>query len=235
MRLPTCLRCCIPWALTLILIAAPLSAPVRDLACGRWRAHHAEPGGAAAGICAAGEAQAQPLDDASIFRRFSTPPQRSDRRLRFIEVPLALRPQTDPGAEASENIGFGYTVGFQPFNRAFSSVGFHFARMEWRPSDPAIASVDVKQIDLSQSLNFWVGRTVFFSVGLGLGLLDSLVVNQDGTFEHNVVPYLPLRTGATVVLGNSVFVGLTVASTPFFGTGPVAGQSRLSLGLGWTY
>jgi hypothetical protein len=38
-----------------------------------------------------------------------------------------------------------------------------------------------------------------------------------------------------VVLGNSVFVGLTVASTPFFGTGPVAGQSRLSLGLGWTY
>lgn len=180
-------------------------------------------------------ATAQLSEDAPIFRRFSTPPRRSDQRLRLIQVPVALRPQTDSDAEVDENLGLGYEVGFQPFNRVFPSVAVTFGRMEWRPTHEAVDTVDVKTLDVTQSLNFWVQRTFTIGVGLGLGILDSIVVNRDGTFEHNIVPYIPFRLGVTLSLWDTVFLSLHGQAVPFFAEGYVVGQSRLLFGVGWTY
>lgn len=178
---------------------------------------------------------AQGTGDEPIFRRFSTPPRRSDSRLRLFEVPVALRPQTDADAEIEENVGLGYEIGFQPFNRAFASAGISIGRQEWRPTHPGVALVETKQMDLYQALNFWLGRTFIASVGLGLGVLDSLVLRENGTFEHNVVPTLPFRLGLGVVLGDKFFVTLRGVATPFLTEGYVAGHSRLLLGFGWSY
>lgn len=177
---------------------------------------------------------AQTGGDQPIFRRFSSPPRRSVTRLRMLEVPVALRPQTDPDAKVHENVGLGYLVGFQPFNRVFTTGAVTFGRMSWTPSDPAVASAKATQLDASQGINFWLGSVFSLGFELGLGVLDSLVVNTDGTFEHNLVPYIPVRLGLMAALGDRVFLGLRLATTPFFGEGHVTGQSRLLFGIGWT-
>jgi hypothetical protein len=178
---------------------------------------------------------AQFQNDEPIFRRFTTPPTRSERRLRIFEVPVALRPQTDPRAEVQEDLGIGYTMATQPFNRLFVSAGFDFARLTWQPSDPAILRAQVRQLDVHQNLNAWLWRRLIVGVGFGLGVLDGLVLNADGTFEHNLVPYVPVRVGVGILLGDKVYVGLRAVATPFFGEGHEIGHSRLLLGLGWVY
>ena len=180
-------------------------------------------------------AAAQLKSDEPIFRRFNSPPARTESRMRMFEFPLVLRPQTDPGAQVHENKGIGFLVAGQPFNRVSVSLGFNFARLSWKPSDPAIERAEVKQLDVFQSLNFWLGRRFVIDVGLGLGVLDGLVTNVDGRFEHNLVPYVPLRLGLSLVLGNRVFVALRGVGTPFFGQGHELGHARLLLGLGWSY
>ncbi len=180
-------------------------------------------------------APAQLQSDEPIFRRFSNPPARSEARMRMFEFPLLLQPQADPGAQVHENKGIGFLVAGQPFNHVFVSLGFNFARLSWKPGDPAVNRVEVKQVDVFQSLNFWLWRRFVVDIGLGLGVLDDLVTNADGTFEHNVVPYIPLRLGVSVVLGNRVFVALRGVGTPFFGQGHEVGHARLLLGLGWSY
>lgn len=184
-------------------------------------------------------ARAQPpgpgSNDEPIFKRFSTAPKRQETRLRIFELPVGLRPQTDPQAERIDNLGLGYEVGIRPFDRVFVSLGFNWGRMAWAPTGPIAERAEVKQIDVSQSLNFWVGRLMVISVGFGVGLMDGLVVNRDGSFEHSVVPYIPARFGVGALLGDTVWVGLRLASTPFFAQGHAVGQSRLLLGLGWVY
>jgi hypothetical protein len=180
-------------------------------------------------------ASAQLKSDEPIFRRFNAPPSRSESRMRMFEFPLALRPQTDPDAEVHENKGIGYLVAVQPFNRVFASVGFNFARLSWKPTDPTINRVEVKQLDVFQSVNFTIGRRFVIDFGLGIGVLDGLVTKGDGTFEHNLVPYIPLRLGLSLILWNKVFVALRGVGTPFFGEGHEVGHSRLLLGLGWSY
>jgi hypothetical protein len=181
------------------------------------------------------EPATQAPDDTPIFRRFAAPQRPTSTRLTVLEVPVTLRPQTDADAPVDENLGLGYELGVQPGNRLFGSVAFTLGRMEWRPSDPAVVSAEVKQFDVSQSLNFRAGRRVLIGVGLGLGVLDSLVVRADGSFEHNVVPYVPFRLGLGLFLGDSLLVSLRLAVTPFFAEGHAVGQSRVLLGLGWTH
>ncbi len=183
-----------------------------------------------------GGAPAQALEDNdTIFRRFAAPPRGPTTRLALLEVPVAIRPQTDSQAEVRENLGLAYTMGFRPRNRAFGAIGVSIARMEWEPTDEKIAVADVKQLDVTQSVNFWLGRVLVLSFGFGVGILDSLVVFEDGSFEHNVVPYLPLQLGVLAPLGDRLFVGLRAVQTPYFGDGHVTGHARLLFGLGWTY
>ena len=170
-----------------------------------------------------------------IFRRFTTPPRRSETRLRIFEAPVVLWPQADPHPVVSRKAGIGYTVGAQPFNRAFLTAGFDFAALRWRPSNPDVASAEVHELDVHQNLNFWLGRVAIVSLGVGIGVLDGLVQNTDGSFEHNLVPYIPFRLGVGFILWDKVYVGLRGVAVPFFGKGHEIGQSRLLLGLGWVY
>lgn len=181
------------------------------------------------------EPAAQMQSDESIFRRFTTPPRRSEARLRIFEIPAAVRPQTDSQAEVHENLGIGYTVAVLPFNRAFASVGFDFTRIAWTPTNPEVISATVRQLAVHQNLNFWLGRTFIVGVGLGLGVMDGLVVKRDGTFEHNLVPYIPVRLGLGLMIRDRVYVGLRAVAVPFFGEGHEVGQSRLLVGFGWAY
>ncbi|HKI97368.1 MAG TPA: hypothetical protein VKB51_02725 [bacterium] len=178
---------------------------------------------------------AQAEGNAPIFRRFSTPPSRTETRLLMFEVPVALRPQTDPQAEVTQNQGIGFRIAALPFNRVFGTVGMDFARVRWTPSDPGVSSTEVRTLDANQEVNFWVGHHVIVGFGIGLGILDSLVQKTNGRFEHNLVPYIPVRLGVDLSLWDKVFVGLRAVATPFFATGVEAGHSRLLLEVGWAY
>ncbi len=180
-------------------------------------------------------ALAQGAQDDSIFQRFAGRQEQRVTRMAMLEVPVALRPQTFPDAEIEENLGLGYTLSFQPENRVFTSLGIHLARMEWRPRDPNIDFIDVKQLDVTQSLNFWVERAFTISIGLGIGILDGLAVFADGRFDHEVVPYIPVRIGVAVPLSRRLYAGLRLAVTPFFADAPVRGSTRLLFGLGLAY
>lgn len=171
----------------------------------------------------------------TIFRRFLAQPKSTATRMAMFEVPVALRPQTDSQAEIEENLGLNYVVSIRPRNRVFSSIGFNLGRMEWIPSAPEIASADVKQFDVTQNFNFWIQRALIIHFGIGLGLLDSLVVFANRDIEHNVVPYIPVQAGLAVPLGQTLFVGIRIVHTPFFGDGPVVGTTRLLAGAGFTY
>ncbi len=153
----------------------------------------------------------------------------------MFEVPVALRPQTDSQAEIKENVGINYVLSILPRNRIFGSLGFNLGRMEWIPSAPEIASADVKQFDVTQNFNFWIQRVLIIHFGIGLGLLDSLVVFANRDIEHNVVPYIPLQVGLAVPLGQTMILGIRIVTTPFFGDGPVVGTTRLLAGAGFTF
>lgn len=174
-------------------------------------------------------------DNAPIFRRFSSPMARSETRMRMLEVPVLLRPQGDPQAKVMQDQGIGYTIAAFPFNRVFSSVGIHFARLRWAPSDPRFASVEVKTLGVHQDVNFWLWHRFVFSFGLGLGIMDSLAMDTSGGFEHNLLPYIPVRFGLDVDLGDTVFLGARLAFTPFFASGFEAGHGRVLVSLGWVY
>jgi hypothetical protein len=180
-------------------------------------------------------AGAQERGNDSIFQRFSREQSFTSTRMAMFEFPVALRPQTSPDAEIVENVGLNYLHAFFPQNRAFISLGFHLARLEWKPRAPEIASEEVKQFDLTQNINFWIKRSLIISFGYGLGLMDGLVVFANGDFEHNLVPYIPLQLGVTVPLGERLFFGLHVMHAPFFGHGPVVGSTRLTAGFGFSY
>lgn len=173
--------------------------------------------------------------NAPIFRRFTSPPSRSETRMRMLEVPVRVRPQGDPQADVGQDQGIGYTVAALPFNSVFSSVGVDFARLRWAPTDPRAASVEVKTLDGHQDVNFWLWRRFVFSFGLGLGVMDSLVIEPNGGFEHHLLPYIPVRFGLDVALYDKIFVGARLAITPFFSSGFEAGHARLLVSLGWAY
>jgi hypothetical protein len=179
--------------------------------------------------------RAQMQGSPPIFRRFSAPPTRAEGRLVLFEVPVALRPQTDPQAHVTQNEGIGIQLASQPFNRVFLSGGLDFSRMTWTPSDPSLSSATVKTFEVDQDLNFWIGHSLVAGVGIGLGALDSLVLKKSGSFEHAVVPYIPVRLGLFVSLWDKLFVGLRASVTPFFASGVEAGHSHLLLDVGWAY
>ena len=175
---------------------------------------------------------AQEGEDIPIFQRFSNTRQSSPTRLTVFELPVALRPQNYSDAEIEENLGLGYFVAVAPQRQVFSSFGFSWGRMEIRPTNPEVDLIDIKQVDVTQNLNFWLWRTFTVSLGAGLGIMDSLVMLSGGGFEHEVVPYIPLRIGLAIPIGRTVTIALTAVLTPFLGSGAGSGSTRLMLGVG---
>ncbi len=173
--------------------------------------------------------------DRSIFRRFSEEPKTPGFRMGIFEIPVYLRPQTNPNAEIVENIGINYVRSFFPGSLIFTSLGFNFARMEWRPENPAIESEEVKQFDITLTYNAWIKRSMIVSMGAGLGLMDGLVINSDGSFNHSLVPYIPLQLGWILPIGSDLRISLRWAHTPYLGSGPVLGNSRILAGVGFVY
>ena len=173
--------------------------------------------------------------DQSIFRRFSDEPETPGSRMGIYEIPVYLRPQTNPDAEIVENLGLNYVRSFFPGSIIFTSLGFNFARMAWRPDNPAIQTEEVKQFDLTFAYNIWIKRSMIVSLGAGLGLMDGLVVNSDGSFHHNLVPYIPMQLGWILPLGGDLRVSLRWVHAPYIGSGPVLGNTRLLAGLGFVY
>ncbi len=181
-------------------------------------------------------AQAQDYSpDQPIFRRFSEEPETPGSRMGIFEIPVYLRPQTNSDADIVENIGINYVRSFFPGSLIFTSLGFNFARMKWRPKNPSIESEEVKQFDIILSYNAWIKRSMIVSMGAGLGLMDGLVINSDGSFHHNLVPYIPLRLGWILPIGSDLRISLGWAHTPYLGSGPVLGNSRLFAGVGFVY
>lgn len=185
--------------------------------------------------CLEGLALAQQQEQGSIFRRFSRGREGSFSRMVMLEFPVKLRPQTFADAEIVENVGIGYVISVFPERQVFTSIGLNWGRMEWRPTNPEYDFIDVKQFDITQSLNIWFWRTIVFNMGVGLGLMDALVVFSNGRFEHEVLPYIPLQLGVSVPLSKSFWLGLRVTHSPWFGDAALSGNTRLLAGFGFSF
>lgn len=170
-----------------------------------------------------------------IFRRFSRTREPVTSRMGLIEFPVLLRPQTYADAEVRENLGLGYVLAKSPKNQVFTAFGINWARMEFLPSNPEVVVIDIKQIDLSQSLNFWLWRTFVISLGAGIGIMDTFVILSEGTAEHQIVPYVPLQFGLIIPLRSRLSIGLRLVHTPFMGSGAASGNTRLLFGLGGSF
>lgn len=170
-----------------------------------------------------------------IFRRFTPERKTVTNRMAMFEFPVLLRPQTYSGAEVRENLGVGYVLALFPKNQVFTAVGINWARMEWRPSNPEVEVINIKQLDISQSLNFWLWRKFVIGLGAGFGIMDSLTLLSGGGVEHQIVPYVPLQVGLVIPLGGRLHFGLRLVHTPFMGSGAASGTTRLLFGLGGSF
>ena len=178
---------------------------------------------------------AQAREEAPIFRRFSREREPVTYRMGMFEFPVLLRPQTYSGAEVRENLGLGYVLAFAPKNQVFIAIGINWARMEWRPSNPEVEVIEIKQIDISQSLNFWLWRTFAIGLGAGIGVMDTFVLLSGGRAEHQIVPYVPLQVGLVIPVGARLHLGLRLVHTPFMGSGAASGNTRLLIGVGGSF
>lgn len=179
--------------------------------------------------------EAREHGESPIFRRFSKNRETVTNRMVMIEVPVLLRPQNYSDAEILENLGLGYVLALSPKNQVFTAIGLNWARIEFKPSNPEVQVIDVKQIDISQSLNFWLWRTVAIGLGAGFGIMDTFVILAEGTAEHQTVAYVPLQIGLIVPLWGRVSLGLRLVHTPFMGSGAASGNTRLLFGIGGSF
>ena len=182
-----------------------------------------------------GHLAAQQSGEEPIFRRFLRDREIVTYRMGMFEFPVLLRPQTYSDADVRENLGVGYVLALSPRNQVFTAIGINWARMEWRPSNPEVEVIDIKQIDISQSLNFWLWRTFVIGLGAGVGIMDTFVLLSGGGAEHQIVPYVPLQVGLVIPLGNRWHLGLRLVHTPFMGSGAASGTTRLLFGIGGSY
>ena len=173
--------------------------------------------------------------DGSIFRRFVAGENLTRSQQILVEMPTALRPQTDPGAKIKENLGFNYVYSEWPAKQSYGSLGFSLARSTWEPSSPQLEEAEVHQIDLFASINIRTFNWLYINWGFGLGLIDGIVTKTDGTFTHSVVPYIPFHIGAVSPITSSLVVSYRTVYTPFIGEGPVVGTARTWVGIGYNY
>jgi len=153
---------------------------------------------------------------------------------RMVELPASIRPQTAPGAHIVANEGINYVVAFRPESRVYFSRSFGYARMQWQPED-AVRSIHVIQFDVTEILNFLIARTFVLSFGVGLGVMDGLIVERTGDYQTRLEPFLPVQVGAAALLGRRFILGVKIVQSSFFGPGPVASVTRGMIGFGYNY
>ena len=55
--------------------------------------------------------------------------------------------------------------------------------MSWEPKGGSVRQVEITTLDISEMINFSIKRVSVITIGLGLGIMDGLIRNRDGTFE----------------------------------------------------
>ncbi len=191
-----------------------------------------------AAVCAGpGPASSQETGkEENIFRRFA-----QERKVRknwqaLFELPVLLQPQSASDADIRKNLGLNYVSTFRPNSRWYFSRSIGFSRMEWAPKTPSIRVVKVRTFDITMVLNRLSGGWLVTSFGLGLGIMDGLVVfsGPDG-FSERLEPFIPIQFGMAVRLGETIQLGLKISHFPFFRQKPAISTTRVLVGLGFNY
>lgn len=188
----------------------------------------------AAGGPAGAWAVAEPEE--SIFQRFALKRQNQRFQQASLEIPLYLRPQTDPDSKINQNLGFNYLSAYRPEGRFYASRSIGIAITEWEPTAPEVRKVKVKTFDISILLNRLHSSSMVSSFGLGLGMMDGTIYFAESPFyEPRLEPFIPIHIGLAVRLGENFQLGLKFTQFSFFRTDPVISFSRTLLGVGLNY
>lgn len=171
----------------------------------------------------------------TVFRRFDSGLQVAKIWQRSIEVPVYLRPQTDPDSEIVSNTGLNYVVSYRPENRIYFSRSFGYAKMEWEPKDGDVNSVRVIQFDITEIVNFTLFHTVVVNFGLGLGFMDGLTIMRDGRYQTRLEPFIPIQMGLALPLGGTFVMSVKGVQSSYFWPGPVVSAFRGLVGFGYNY
>lgn len=180
-------------------------------------------------------AQAQTGTDQPIFQRFRTEMELPHTRQLLIELPVGVQPQTHRDADIVENAGLNINFATRPLSRIYVSQGFNFTKLEWQPAEPDLRTVRVLAFDVTQQLNVSIRRVFVFGVGVGLGLMDGVVIKPGNDFQTRLEPYIPLHIFFGLPLGSGGIVGVKAAQSSFVGPGPVLSALRVLVGLGFNY
>ena len=182
------------------------------------------------------EEQEPAKEESSIFQRFALRRDPPKFFQTMIEVPVSLRPQTDPEAETTYNLGFNWVSGFRPLNRFYMTRSFGLAAMEWQPTDSAVEKVKVKTVDLSFQLNHRSTEWMVTTFGLGIGMMDGLIYfNDERVFDPRLEPFIPVHFGMALRMGETWQVGLKYSQFSFFRSRPLISLGRIMLGIGYNY
>lgn len=179
---------------------------------------------------------AQPLaEERSIFQRFGSGRVAPENWQLMPEIPVFLRPQFDPDAEIVNNSGANLVVAFRPRNRIYFSRSYDFAQMSWKPKSGSVKKVELTSFDISEMINFSVKRLVIITFGLGLGVMDGLIVRTEDRFRTRLEPFIPIQLGLGLLTGSAFTVAVKVSQHFFFGPGPGVSLTRGLIGVGYNF
>lgn len=181
------------------------------------------------------EAREESSMEDAIFNRFTTSVEEDKSRQALFLVPVFLRPQTDPDAKVIVNKGLSYQRDFNPLDRVFTSLSFHYYRSEWEPSAPGLQKVQVYQLEIVPMLTFNLAKVLGVGFGVGLGLMDGLVEYPDGSYTRREGLYMPIRLGVSLNIANTASLAFVLAHTPYWSEGSMLSSTRAQFGLGYYY
>ena len=191
---------------------------------------------AAIALAEGGVVIAQDGQDETIFRRFAETRQRPKFRQILLEIPVALRPQTQPDAEILRNQGLTFVDSLRPQHRFFISRSIGLGRMEWAPKAASVERIKVKTLDISTILNFNLRNPLLLHMGFGFGIMDGLVIFTDErNFETRLEIFIPFQVGVSLALGEAFQVGIKFVHSNFFRTDPVISVGRTLIGFGFNF
>lgn len=175
-------------------------------------------------------------DPGGMFNRFSGKDSLRDNWQIELDVPVALRPQVEPGATVVENTGFQYVLSHRPQDRVYISNAFEAARVSWAPRDPNIEKIQLVQFQVSQLINLWAWRVAVVRIGLGVGFMDGLIrYNDHRDFQTRLEPYIPIQFGLGFHPVGHWTISFKGSWSLFYGPGPVISHTRGLVGLGYGY